>query len=132
MRLKQLILFLFATGFHSNTSSRHTLADPLSRLTALLEKGTRVHASHAQSRPAGLSSRSPPAAQKLTRKKKNASSLLLTTGLAQRRLTYSRNDVNKCGLDGANRSDMNHKSLIAPNHRSNIMIFCYVGHCYKT
>lgn len=49
--------------------------------------------------------------------------LLLTTGLAQRLLTYSRDDVNKCGLVGANRSDIVHKSLIAPNNHSSIMIF---------
>lgn len=43
-------------------------------------------------------------------------------------------DVNNCGLVGSNRSDIVRKSLMAPNHLSNIVIFWFLQacECYKT
>lgn len=131
MELKQLNLFLFATGFHSNTtSSCHKLPVPRSRLTASLAKGhTWMRTRSRTQAPAGLRSLSSPAALKLTRKKP-----LSRCCWPQAWLRGCWHDVNKSGSVGPNRSDIVRKSLMAPNHLSNIVIFWFLQawESYKT
>ncbi len=92
-----------------------------------MHKHSHIHKTR-QSRPAGLSSLSdkmqfPLPALELTRKKP----LSLLLSLDHR--PGSKADANNCGLVGSNRSDIVRKSLMAPNHLSNIVIFWFLQMC---